>query len=219
MPPSQSARSACSPSDSPPASAICALSVAGDRKGTDCRPLLIAILKRLEKIEELLHGTAKDYFTVAEAASLLGRSAYTVRRHVAKKRLSAQRAIGTGPKGRLLILAIRRCRSSRARPKCPRSFEPEGRMPQSPIAPNPANRRRPRIVRKRHGLATKDERIMKFKTCYSLKGFYVDRNAIVLEAYRSQQYVERDQTRSLVVQHIERFSLARGDWSSTRRGT
>ena len=61
------------------------------------------ILERLDEIGERVNGARKEYLRVEEFGQLTGRSAYTVRRWVAEKRIDAIRIDGTGPRGRLLI--------------------------------------------------------------------------------------------------------------------
>lgn len=104
MTPSESTHpSRGTPAGLPKSAAQCFGAIENSPHDADCHTLLVAILEKLAELQETLHGTAKAYFTVAEAAKLLGRSEYTVRRYVAEKRLSAERVVGTGPRGRLLI--------------------------------------------------------------------------------------------------------------------
>jgi excisionase family DNA binding protein len=71
---------------------------------------LAAIVVRLAGIEESLSdvksqltGAKKAYFTVEEVATHTGRAPYTVREWVKAGRIRAERVVGSGPKGRLLI--------------------------------------------------------------------------------------------------------------------
>ena len=65
--------------------------------------MLTQILSDLDAIKHTLSGAHKSHYTVDEVARLVGRSAYTVRRWITDKRISATRIDGTGPKGRLLV--------------------------------------------------------------------------------------------------------------------
>jgi hypothetical protein len=64
---------------------------------------LASIDRRVDGLHQLLSGCTKSHYTVAELATMTGRSSYTVRRWVSKRRLSAKRVEGSGPRGRLLI--------------------------------------------------------------------------------------------------------------------
>jgi excisionase family DNA binding protein len=57
----------------------------------------------MEEIRRQLEGKCKEQYTIEEVADFVRRSEYTVRRGVREGRLRAERMIGTGPKGRLLI--------------------------------------------------------------------------------------------------------------------
>lgn len=61
------------------------------------------LASRLDEIRELITGHTKENHTVAEAAEMTGRSAYTVRRWITEGKLKASRVIDTGERGRLLI--------------------------------------------------------------------------------------------------------------------
>lgn len=65
--------------------------------------LLCQLRAEVEEIRDQISGRVKQYYPVDEAAEILGRSAYTVRRWVKVGRIKAIRIDGTGPKGRLLI--------------------------------------------------------------------------------------------------------------------
>jgi len=101
---SESTRSTRSPPRAHPNPAMHGFATCtNDRQAADCRALLIATLGKLEKIQEMLRGTAKAYFTVAETARQSGRSEYTVRRYVAEELVSAGRVVGRGFERQLLI--------------------------------------------------------------------------------------------------------------------
>ena len=57
----------------------------------------------LEELKEMIKGKSKEFYTVAEVATLTSRSEYTVRRWISSGTIAAERVTGTGPKGRLLI--------------------------------------------------------------------------------------------------------------------
>lgn len=58
---------------------------------------------RLTEIEATLSTSRKDLLTVAELASLVGRSEYTCRRWIHEGRIEAIRLAEGGPRGRLLV--------------------------------------------------------------------------------------------------------------------
>jgi excisionase family DNA binding protein len=58
---------------------------------------------KLEFLRELLASRRKDHLVVEEVAELTGRSAYTIRRWVAERKLRAIRLRDGGPRGKLLI--------------------------------------------------------------------------------------------------------------------
>ena len=68
---------------------------------------VVSILHELQyavdEIRERLAGTSKSHFTVEEVAQMTGRSPYTIRSWIKAKRIDAERVLGTGPRGRLLI--------------------------------------------------------------------------------------------------------------------
>ncbi len=57
----------------------------------------------LADLRDRLTRRTKSHLTVEEVAAATGRSAYTVRRRVKARRLTATRVAGDGPKGRLLV--------------------------------------------------------------------------------------------------------------------
>lgn len=61
------------------------------------------VLDRLARVENILADKRKAFLTVAEVASLTGRSAYTVRRWIGEGRLQPIKVEGSGPRGRWLI--------------------------------------------------------------------------------------------------------------------
>ena len=61
------------------------------------------LFSRLDEIHGLVTGRTKEHHTVAEAAEMFGRSAYTIRRWITEGRLKASRVIDTGQRGRLVI--------------------------------------------------------------------------------------------------------------------
>jgi excisionase family DNA binding protein len=65
--------------------------------------MLRQVLTAVEDLRASYAQTRKEYYTVEEVGRLTGRSAYTVRRWLAEKKLTAIRVDGTGPRGRLLI--------------------------------------------------------------------------------------------------------------------
>lgn len=65
--------------------------------------LLRQILDTVTRLDGRLAVEQKAFFTVAEFASLVGRSSYTVRRWIAEQRLNGMRVADSGPKGRWLI--------------------------------------------------------------------------------------------------------------------
>jgi excisionase family DNA binding protein len=66
-------------------------------------PWLAELHQKLDALMQASRGNRKPLLTVEEVAGLTGRSAYTVRRWVKQKLLTARRIDGAGPKGRLLI--------------------------------------------------------------------------------------------------------------------
>jgi excisionase family DNA binding protein len=64
---------------------------------------LCSVECKLDELRDRINGRFKSHFTPEEFAAIVGRSAYTIRRWIAEKRLRATRVKGTGPKGRLLI--------------------------------------------------------------------------------------------------------------------
>ncbi len=66
-------------------------------------PTLVQIYDAVTEILNVLRSRHKATYTIHEAAQLLGRSDYTIRRWVHEGRLAAIRINGSGPKGRLLI--------------------------------------------------------------------------------------------------------------------
>jgi excisionase family DNA binding protein len=62
-----------------------------------------ALEGRLDGLRDLLGKRRKDHYVVEEIAELTGRSAYTIRRWIAEKRLRAIRLHDGGPRGKLLI--------------------------------------------------------------------------------------------------------------------
>ena len=60
--------------------------------------------RKIDEVLSRVNGTCKSHYTVEEVAELTGRSAYTVRRWISDKLISATRIGGTGPRGRLLIV-------------------------------------------------------------------------------------------------------------------
>lgn len=58
---------------------------------------------KLDEIHGQITGQLKPFYSVEEVASLVDRSAYTVRRWVSEGLIKAVRVPGTGSKGRLLI--------------------------------------------------------------------------------------------------------------------
>ena len=64
---------------------------------------LIAVDAKLDDVRDVLANHRKEQYAVEEFAELVGRSAYTIRRWIGEKKLSATRVSGTGPRGRLLV--------------------------------------------------------------------------------------------------------------------
>jgi excisionase family DNA binding protein len=58
---------------------------------------------KLEGLRELLAHRRKEHYLVEEIAELTGRSAYTVRRWIAERKLNAIRLRDGGPRGKLLV--------------------------------------------------------------------------------------------------------------------
>lgn len=65
--------------------------------------LLVELKAELAGVKSALGSRQKPVLTIEEIAELTGRSAYTIRRWVKERRLTATRIQGTGPKGRLLV--------------------------------------------------------------------------------------------------------------------
>ena len=66
-------------------------------------PWLAELHRKLDALAEASRKHRKPLLTIDEVAGLTGRSAYTLRRWVKQKLLTARRIDGSGPKGRLLI--------------------------------------------------------------------------------------------------------------------
>jgi excisionase family DNA binding protein len=69
----------------------------------DLAAAVTVILSDLREIKAVISGRIKAHYTIEEVAQMVGRSAFTVRRWVSEKRITATRVSGTGPKGKLLI--------------------------------------------------------------------------------------------------------------------
>lgn len=66
-------------------------------------PELRSIAAKMEEIAAKINKQRKEFYPVDEFASLMGRSAYTIRQWIGRGQLKAERVAGTGPKGRFLI--------------------------------------------------------------------------------------------------------------------
>lgn len=73
------------------------------RSYQDLYDLILGVSAKLDEICEYLSNCHKAHYTVQEAARAVGRTDYTIRRHIADGVINAVRAPGSGPKGRLLV--------------------------------------------------------------------------------------------------------------------
>lgn len=69
--------------------------------------VVVGMLRHLQatvdELRDKIEGSHKDFYTIGEVASHVGRSAYTVRAWIRQGRMRAERVHGTGPRGRLLV--------------------------------------------------------------------------------------------------------------------
>lgn len=64
----------------------------------------VSDLKRvIDSVREELRGTSKSHYSIAEVATAVSRSPYTVRNWVKQGLVKAVRVEGTGDRGRLLV--------------------------------------------------------------------------------------------------------------------
>lgn len=69
----------------------------------DLAAAVASIISELREIKQAIASARKSHYTIDEVARMVGRSAFTVRRWISEKRISASRVPGTGPKGKLLV--------------------------------------------------------------------------------------------------------------------
>lgn len=69
----------------------------------DLVQMMHGLCETVNEIKAKLDGGVKEYYTVEEIARFTNRAPYTVREWIKGGRIKAERVVGSGPKGRLLI--------------------------------------------------------------------------------------------------------------------